>query len=476
MIAISVFWFLFAIVAIMPLRWSVIMLFMAMPFGSMTVIPGSINILPYVALSPLVVAKVLMATHNPTALWDGIFNWRRLGLLTAFMVVAMFITYSAPFLFPSARVMGLTTLRPMPLGFTGGNITQPLYLTMSYLLCIALYLLMQTPSGPATIAIAVLAGASMSVLSGLLDIATAGTSLLAPLRTASYAILETAEVANTRRVIGFNTEASTFGALTLSFAAILIFMSPAAWLGGKAKLYERALMLVMPVMTVLSTSSSAYLGLVVLVLLYLFRLALLVVTPRNGLDRRQSTLSIMTLMMTLLLATSYVVARPAVMNGAIAIINNTLVEKTGSDSADERGSWNRVSMEGFSGSGGYGVGVGSTRTSSWIVAVISSTGVLGALLFLAFVARGFLTYLPHSEVRMRYAAIGARYAFLIILVPASVAGTLVDFGVFNALLFAVMAAAPMVLSRSRAASPALVARGRVGRRAPLRTAPAAPAS
>ncbi|WP_267414439.1 hypothetical protein, partial [Sphingomonas sp. GC_Shp_4] len=316
MIAVGVFWFLFAIAAIMPLRWSVVMLFAALPFGSMTVVPGSITILPYVALSPLVVAKVLMTTHNPTALWDGMFNWRRLGLLTAFMVVAMFVTYSAPFLFPGARVMGLSTLRPMPLGFGGGNITQPLYLAMSYLLCIALYLLMLTPTGPATIAVALLTGASMSVLSGLLDMATAGTTALAPLRTATYAILETAEVANTRRVIGFNTEASTFGALTLSFGAILIFMSPTAWLGGRAKLYERALILIVLAMSVLSTSSSAYLGLVLLALLYLIRLALLVVTPRNGLDRRQSTLSILALMMTLLLATTYLVVRPAVLNGA----------------------------------------------------------------------------------------------------------------------------------------------------------------
>ncbi|WP_267419124.1 hypothetical protein [Sphingomonas sp. GC_Shp_1] len=477
MIAVGVFWFLFAIAAIMPLRWSVVMLFAALPFGSMTVVPGSITILPYVALSPLVVAKVLMTTHNPTALWDGMFNWRRLGLLTAFMVVAMFVTYSAPFLFPGARVMGLSTLRPMPLGFGGGNITQPLYLAMSYLLCIALYLLMLTPTGPATIAVALLTGASMSVLSGLLDMATAGTTALAPLRTATYAILETAEVANTRRVIGFNTEASTFGALTLSFGAILIFMSPTAWLGGRAKLYERALILIVLAMSVLSTSSSAYLGLVLLALLYLIRLALLVVTPRNGLDRRQSTLSILALMMTLLLATTYLVVRPAVLNGAIEIVDNTLVKKSGSDSADERASWNRVSMEGFSASGGYGVGVGSTRTSSWIVAVISSTGVLGALLLLAFLARGFLAYLAHTDARMRYAAIGARYAFLIILVPASVAGTLVDFGVFNALLFAVMAAAPKVLSLSRPAVPAPAARGRLRRRAPLPTAPAStPAS
>lgn len=449
MVALGVFWFLFVIAAIMPLRWSVTMLFAALPFGSMTVVPGSITILPYVVLSPLVVVKVLLSTHNPTNLWDGLFNWRRLGFLTAFITIALIVTYSAPFLFNGARVMGLNTLRPMPLGFGSGNITQPLYLTMSFLLCVALYMLMLTPSGPGILAHALLTGSAIAVLSGLMDMVTAGTTLLAPLRTATYSILETAEVANTRRVIGFNTEASSFGALVISLAAILIFMSPASWLGSKARLVERGLIIALLVMTVLSTSSSAYLGLVVLALLYLFRLALLVLTPRDRLDRRRSTLALVTLVLMVMLGTTYVLARPAVLDSAMAIINNTLLEKSSSDSADERSSWNQVSLQGFMATGGYGVGVGSTRTSSWIVAVISSTGVLGAFMLLAFLARGFLAYLARTDARMRFAAVGARYSFLIVLIPAAVAGTLVDFGVFNAFLFAVMAAAPRMLALPR---------------------------
>jgi hypothetical protein len=151
-----------------------------------------------------------------------------------------------------------------------------------------------------------------------------------------------------------------------------------------------------------------------------------------------------------LLGWAYVAARPAILDGPIAIVNNTLLEKGGSDSADERSSWNRVSLQGFTATGGYGVGVGSTRTSSWVVAVLSSTGVLGALLLLAFLARGFVAYLPRTDLVIRFSAIGARYAFLIVLIPAAVAGTLVDFGIFNALFFAVMAAAPKLLGDARA--------------------------
>lgn len=449
MIVLGIFWLLFVLAAIMPLQWSLTLLFVSLAFGSMTVIPGSINILPYVALSPLVVAKVILTTRDMTNLWDGLFNWRRLGLLTAFIVIAMIVTYSAPYLFRGAPVMGLNSARLTPLGFGSGNVTQPLYLTMSFLLCVALYMLLLVPTGPAMLAKALLTGASMAVVSGLMDMVTAGTTLLAPLRTASYAILEGAEVVNTRRVIGFNTEASSFGALSLSFASILIFVSPASWLSSRARWLQRGLIAALLTMTILSTSSSAYLGLIVLVLFYLFRLALLLVTPRTGGDRSQSALSLLALVMAVLLGAAYVVARPAVLDGPIAVVNNTLLEKSSSDSADERSSWNRVSLRGFSATGGYGVGVGSTRSSSWLVAVLSSTGVLGALLLSAFLARGLLVYLPRTDPVLRFSAIGVRYAFLIVLVPAAVAGTLVDFGIFNAFFFAVMAAVPKLLSATR---------------------------
>lgn len=465
MIALGIFWLLFVLSAIMPLQWSLTLLFVSLSFGSMTVVPGSINILPYVALSPLVVAKVILATRNMTNLWDGLFNWRRLGLLTAFIVIAMIVTYSAPYLFRGAPVMGLNTARLTQLGFGSGNVTQPLYLTMSFLLCIALYMLMLAPTGPAMLATALLTGASMAVVSGLMDMATAGTSLLAPLRTASYAILEGAEVVNTRRVIGFNTEASSFGALSLSFASILIFVSPASWLGGRARWLQGGLIIALLTMTILSTSSSAYLGLIMLVLLCLFRLALLLITPRTGRDRSRSALSLLALVMAVMLATAYVVARPAVLDGPIAVVNNTLLEKSSSDSADERSSWNQVSLRGFSATGGYGVGVGSTRTSSWLVAVLSSTGVLGALMLFAFLARGMLIYLPHTDRILRFSAIGVRYAFLIVLVPAAVAGTLVDFGIFNAFFFAVMAAAPKLLNAAR--PPAVRKRAAPVRRGPV---------
>lgn len=460
MVIIAVFWVLFAIAAITPLRVSVILLFASVPFGATTVVPGSTTILPYVAMSPLVIAKVFLSARNPTVLWDGLLNWRRLGFLTAFVVAALAITFTAPFLFPHARTLGLNSLRPEMLHFGSGNITQPLYLTISFLLCTAFYILLLSPQGRATLGTAILVGATVAILSGLIDIVAGKTPLLSLVRTANYSIIEGAEVGNLRRVIGFNSEASAFGALVVSFGGILLFMSPALWRGGKALLIQQILVVILIVMTVLSTSSSAYLGLVMLIILFVLRLVLKVIAPRSGPDRRAATYGIIALLLVLPLAGTFLISQPALVDRAATMIDDTLLKKGSSDSANERASWNRISLQGFTDTGGYGVGVGSTRTSSWVVAVLSSTGLLGAGLLLAFLARGFLAFLPRTNHGVHNAAIGARYAFLVVLLPAAVAGSLVDFGVFNALMFAMMAAAPKILTGAAPARPHIIRRPR----------------
>lgn len=51
MIAPALFWMLFLVAAIAPLRWTVYFFFAALSFGSLTVVPGSVTILPTVPLS-----------------------------------------------------------------------------------------------------------------------------------------------------------------------------------------------------------------------------------------------------------------------------------------------------------------------------------------------------------------------------------------------------------------------------------------
>ena len=104
---------------------------------------------------------------------------------------------------------------------------------------------------------------AMALLAGMIDMATAGSGMLAPLRTATYVIMDGDDVGGMRRVIGFNTEASAYGALVLSFGAIIYFTRIGEALGGVYAKIQTPMALALIAFTVLSTSSAAFLGLVV---------------------------------------------------------------------------------------------------------------------------------------------------------------------------------------------------------------------
>jgi hypothetical protein len=142
------------------------------------------------------------------------------------------------------------------------------------------------------------------------------------------------------------------------------------------------------------------------------------------------------------------------------VIDQAVFHKAGTDSYLERMSWSRISMAAFVQTGGYGLGLGSTRASSLAVAVVSSTGVIGALLLAGFLARGLLAPLSPGGLRpdsdsngeareWRKAIIGARLAWLTCLVPSASAATTLDLS-FSALFFAFMAMAGTASAGHRA--------------------------
>jgi hypothetical protein len=61
-------------------------------------------------------------------------------------------------------------------------------------------------------------------------------------------------------------------------------------------------------------------------------------------------------------------------------VNEAIFEKAGSASGQERGYWNYISLKSFADTLGLGVGIGSSRASSWLVAVISQLGAVGCIM------------------------------------------------------------------------------------------------
>src|SRR3546814_12830103 len=72
-------------------------------------------------------------------------SYRKLGLLSLFMLAAIVVTLFAPRLFVgTVEVIGLNTIAREMLRPTGTNISQLIYLCSSYVIAISLFLAMKT--------------------------------------------------------------------------------------------------------------------------------------------------------------------------------------------------------------------------------------------------------------------------------------------------------------------------------------------
>lgn len=485
--ALALFWILFVLAAILPVRWVVYLFFTGLAFGSFNTLPGGFNLTPYAATAPLLAARLLAGRGAERWLGDAMLNPLRFGGLTAFVLFALVVTATGPALFAGVITIGLNTNVETPLHYGMGNVSQSIYLVTAWLVALSLYVLVRRPGGPAILAQALLLGGATVVIAGMADLVTAGSNALAPLRTAKYAIITEADIAGMHRVIGFNTEASGYGAITLFFATSLLCIRPSRFAGPWCRRIEPALTLALFVFCFLSTSSAAYLGLAATVALYGCNLLVQAASVSRSLEGHRASLHLLLLLLSLWAAGLVVMFNPALSTPARHIIEEAVFQKAGSESYLERMSWSRVSMAALLQTGGYGLGLGSTRASSLAVAIVSSTGVFGTMLLAGFSARCLLAPLvvggrrPASnderacgepEARLwRQAIVGARLAFVACLVPAASAATTVDLSL-SALFFAIMACAGGAPVAGVVHNPAALPRKALHRRRNANTHPA----
>jgi len=206
--------------------------------------------------------------------------------------------------------------------------------------------------------------------------------LLAPFRTASYALLVSDRVMHAKRIVGLTPEASSFGLVCLSLLTMLWFFRrglDARWIrDGVAP----PLLLALAACVWLSTSSAAYVGLAVLGLAAFGEWVCRVAKGGRRSDGVAGLWCALAIAVAVLLA---VVLLPQAVERALAIVDRVVLQKSESYSFRERSSWTAVSWDALLGSWGIGVGVGSTRASNAVVAVVASTGVLGGMLYYGFI-------------------------------------------------------------------------------------------
>lgn len=447
--AIGIFWLLFVIALASPARLSVYLFFASISFRMLAVIPvnytGGVTFVPMSLLAPLMAIKLIAATRDAVAVQDLLFNWRKLGLLTATWLVGLAVTATAPVLFAGTSIIELSTVTVAPLEFRSSNLTQILYLTSSCLTVISFCLLLQTVEGRKFLARGLVIGSVVVSLSGLIDMATAGTTALASLRTGTYALLNDNIMGTMRRVIGFCSEASSYGSLTLGFGSAMLCLRPGQLLGGSWRLFDYPIALITLTFALLSTSSGTYVGVATLLLLFLGDYLYRLLTDRSPAARARLQRESIGIGAMILIAAVVIALRWDVVEQVAQMIDETVLQKGASSSYEARAYVTTVSLDAWRATSGYGVGIGSTLASSYPVIVLASLGVVGTTLMLGFLALCFLRRIPRGDPALATLVSGSRYCFVANFIPALGAGTLIDFGPFNALFFAAMAITPFAL-------------------------------
>jgi hypothetical protein len=138
------------------------------------------------------------------------------------------------------------------------------------------------------------------------------------------------------------------------------------------------------------------------------------------------------------------------------LFQSTLFDKAQSLSGQERAYWNTQSLAALVDTRGLGIGFGSSRASSWAVALISQTGVIGAVLVGLLILRVAqpLRVERGDETMPLALYAGARGAVLAGLVAASVSGGNADPGLLFFVGLAVCNACRREVLAQRLAQPA----------------------
>lgn len=356
------------------------------------------------------------------------------AIVSAILFPRLFAGQTSAFI----SIEGLVT--ELPLYPNSGNITQTAYFTLGALLFIALSMILLQPENLRHVRRGFFAFATANAALGILDLAgklSGAGDILRPIRTASYSLLTEVEQAGFWRIAGGFSEASGFAAMSL----ICLAFSYAYWRATKSR-FVFWLMVVLLLLALLSTSTTAYAGLAILSLAPMAALAKAVLQNRF----RKDDLILMVLgSVSLVMVGLIYLYSERIFDPITELVQTTIFDKSSSASGKERAYWNEKSLQSFFDTSGLGVGMGSSRSSSWIISVLSQLGVVGTLAILTLIVvmiRGIRGITPTPETQEHFALVaGVRAAAVALLVSGSISGTSADPGVLFFIALATILAA-----------------------------------
>ncbi len=354
-------------------------LFASLPFGATAVVSlGGASVMLYTPLAAMFIAYALMQPGAQARLRQLLAErWEAAAV--AFLIVYV---VAGAILLPRL-LEGLTTvfvpgfgkIMELPLTPVPGNINQTCYFINDALCFFAVGLLALRPGYFHTIKVALFAFATVHIGLCLIDLAgkaVGAGDVLAVFRTAGYSMLVEVKAEGFWRIVGGYPEASTC-AMTSATGFAFMF---SYWRASGSR-WALCLGLILLLLLVFSTSTTGYAVLAALSLAYFVGVAREAARGRMS-SRDLWAISASTGALVVLMA--LVVVNGHVLNSVTALFESTILEKSASSSAVERAYWNYKSFLSFLDTGGLGVGLGSSRASSWLFAVLSQLGVVGSVL------------------------------------------------------------------------------------------------
>jgi hypothetical protein len=312
----------------------------------------------------------------------------------------------------------------LPLAPVGGNITQTAYLLLGVASFFSLRILLFDFSAFRDVRKALFAYVIVHAVFGLFDLSckVLGTDdWLLSIKTASYALLDDDQVDGFARIVGTYSEASSFAINSLA----CVSFSYTYWrcTGSKTAF---VLTLLITFLLLRSTSTTAYVGLTLLSLFAVGGIALRLVIRSFGskeLILLVIWLSLITCLLCIYLADEHT------FDAFQGMLRQTLLEKRYSSSAEERYHFNTTNLQTFIDTYGLGIGMGSSRSSSWFISVLTQLGIFGALLFGVLIAGIFFGTTSRKPPNIFPVIAGARAMALGWLVGNSIAGSSADPGI-----------------------------------------------
>ena len=408
-----------------------LLLSLSLAFGTLAVVllpaAGGATLLLTDGLLLLGLALTLLTPSGARRAFPAFGPGRAGRVLLVLLLLATLLTLFAPRLFEGSievfqvgREVNQRGVGQSPLAPNSGNLTQLLRLTLTVLFFALTTSLLSGPRGSTVAFRAVLALTLAHAALGLVDLLTHHINrpdLMALLRTASYALATDQVLEGVKRMAGGMPEASAYGYVATGLFGFWAHLATGRRYRGIA-LGLAALSLWMALR---STSASAAFGVGTTLLLLLVQ--------RLGEGRwHRASLARATATLALLLGLPALLAIAALTYSLspefAQVLDRAFLDKLGTPSAAERGSWNRAAWEALIASNGAGLGLGSVRASSWPIATLATLGLAGFLLFATFIAR-LLTFRPGpgAAAEVREVAAAARFALLALLLRALVSKT-----------------------------------------------------